>query len=300
MPLEVFRYDPQAGRSEHLGHMPGGEVYSMLEYQQKLYLCYYGGAVMNLYNPANPTWKFGTDAGANPVSFGGVGDGHLRPRAMIYGPNGLIYIGSEPPYGELGGALAVWDPKQNRTIENYRNLVTNQSIVSLAWEPNSGLLFGGSGNYGGGGTRALEKEARFFAFDPKKKRTVFEAALVPGARNYAATCAAQGFVFTAVGDRLLIFDPQSMRVIKTIQLPGAQLEISLAQLGPDALLGLTTQCVYIYDSKRGEITHTARAPVPIRCGFALLPPEVYFGSSAELWRYRLPLALAAADPKPLR
>jgi len=46
MPLEVFRYDPAANRSEHLGNMPGGEVYSMLEWHNKLYLCYYGGAVM--------------------------------------------------------------------------------------------------------------------------------------------------------------------------------------------------------------------------------------------------------------
>ena len=90
---------------------------------------------MNLYDPAKPFWKFGTGADCNPISFGGVGDGHLRPRAMIRGPGGLIYIGSEPPYGQLGGALAVWDPQQNKTIENYRNLVTNQSIVSLAYEP---------------------------------------------------------------------------------------------------------------------------------------------------------------------
>ena len=144
LPNEVFRYDPQAGRTEHLGGMPSGEVYSMLDDAGKLYLCYYGGAVMNLYDPAKPFWKFGTGADCNPISFGGIGDGHLRPRAMIRGPGGLIYIGSEPPYGQLGGALGVWDPRQNKTVENYRNVVTNQSIVSLAYEPRSGLIFGGS------------------------------------------------------------------------------------------------------------------------------------------------------------
>src|ERR1035437_4254427 len=122
MPNEIFRYDPRAGRSEHLGGMPGGEVYSMLEDAGKLYLCYYGGAVMNLYDPAKPVWKFGTGADCNPITFGGVGDGHLRPRAMIRGPGGLIYIGSEPPYGQLGGAMGVWVPLQNKTVEDYRNL----------------------------------------------------------------------------------------------------------------------------------------------------------------------------------
>jgi len=88
MPMEIFRYSPAANRSEHLGAMPGGEVYSMLEWHNKLYLCYYGGAVMNLYDPAKPFWKYGSGPDCNPVTFGGVGDGHLRPRAMIYGPGG--------------------------------------------------------------------------------------------------------------------------------------------------------------------------------------------------------------------
>jgi outer membrane protein assembly factor BamB len=288
MPLEVFRYDPASNRSEHLGGMPGGEVYSMLECRGKLYLCYYGGAIMNLYDPARPFWKYGSSADCNPITFGGVGDGHLRPRAMIYGPGGFIYVGSEPPYGQLGGALGVWDPQQNRTIENYRNLVTNQSIVSLAWEPKSGLVFGGSGNYGGGGTRSVEKEARFFAFDPKKQARVFEAALVPGARHYAATFAANGQVFTTAGNQLLVFDPASRKVVQTVQLPGPQVDISLGQLANGKLVGLTTKGVYVLDVESGSLTHTAAAPVYVNCGFAVVDNAVYFASRATLWRYWLP------------
>jgi len=288
MPLEVFRYDPAANRSEHLGSMPGGEVYSMLEHERKLYLCYYGGAVMNLYDPAKAFWKFGTGIDANPVTFGGVGDGHLRPRAMIYGPDGLIYIGSEPPYGELGGALGVWDPKQNRTVENYRHVITNQSIVSLAWEPKSGLVFGGSGNYGGGGTRPMEKEARFFAFDPKKRQKVFDTALLPGAQNHPAVFAAEGQVFATAADKLFVFDPATMRVAQTISLPGTQLEISLGQLCEGQLVGLTSRGAYVYDLKRRDLVHSAQAPVPVRCGFAVVAGAVYFGSNSELWRYSPP------------
>jgi len=288
MPLEVFRYDPAVNRSEHLGPMPGGEVYSMLERDGKLYLCYYGGAIMNLYDPAKAFWKFGSDADSNPITFGGVGDGHLRPRAMIYGPAGLIYVGSEPPYGQLGGAIGVWDPKQNKTIENYRHVITNQSLVSLAWETNSGLIFGGSGNYGGGGTKSSEKEATFFAFDPRKKQKVFEAALAPGARNYPATFAAKGKVYTSVGDKLFVFDPKMMSVTKTVQLAGTQVEISLGQAGAGRLVGLTSKGVYVLDTARDEIVHTANAPVRVACGFALVGDAVYFGSGPTLWRYHLP------------
>lgn len=293
MPMEVFRYDPKANRTEHLGGMPGGEVYSMLEREGKLYLCYYGGAVMNLYDPAKPFWKFGPGADCNPVSFGGVGDGHLRPRAMIYGPDGMIYIGSEPPYGQLGGAMAVWDPRQNKTVENYRHLVTNQSIVSLTWEPRSGLIFGGSNTRGGGGTRPAEKEALFFAFDPRKKAKVFEAAVARGARGYPATFAADGKVFTTAGSSLFVFDPQTTRVVKTISLPGRQVEISLGRHVSGKLIGLTTGGVYALDPAKDELVLNAQAPVRVNCGFALTTDAVYFGSGATLWRYRLPGLRAA-------
>lgn len=287
MPLEVFRYDPTSRHSEHLGAMPGGEVYSLMPHEGRLYLCYYGGAVMNLYDPAKPFWKFGTAPDSNPVSFGGLGDGHLRPRAMIRGPGGLLYIGSEPPYGELGGALAVWDPAQNRTVENYRHVVTNQSLVSLAWETNSGLIFGGSGNYGGGGTRPSEKEARFFAFDPLAKARVFEATLVPGARHYPATAAAGGRVFTTVGETLLVFDPQQREVVSTRRLPGTQVDIALGYDAPRRrLVGLTSRAVYAVSVPEGIVTELGVAPKRIDCGFALDDEAVYFGCGTELWRFR--------------
>lgn len=286
MPLEVFRYDPALKRSEHLGHMPGGEVYSMLPWEGKLYLCYYGGAVMNLYDPAKKNWKFGSGPESNPVTFGGVGDGHLRPRAMIAGPGGMIYVGSEPPYGEMGGAMGVWDPKQNKTVENYRHLVTNQSIVSLAWDPKSGLIFGGSGTMGGGGTQPTEKVARFFAFDPAKKAKVFEAALSPGASSYPATFASGGRIYTTAGENMFVFDPAQMKVVKTITLPGRQVEISLGEAG-GRMIGLTSSGVYSVDTARGEVVEFAKSPVPVKCGFAVVSNTVYFASNSELWRYHL-------------
>ena len=243
---------------------------------------------MNPYDPRKPFWKFGSAADCNPISFGGIGDGHLRPRAMIRGPGGLIYIGSEPPYGELGGALGVWDPRENHTVGNYRNLVTNQSIASLAWEPQSGLIFGGSGNYGGGGTLPIEKEAKFFAFDPKQKAKLFEMSLLPGAVKYPATFAIPGKVFTTIGDRLLVFAPETRKVTRTLTLSGAQLDISLGRHRSGKLVGLTSKGVYALDPEKAEIVLMANAPVPVNCGFALVDDTVYFDSKAQLWRYSLP------------
>lgn len=285
MPLEVFRHDPRAGKSDHLGNMPGGEVYSMIEWEGKLYLCYYGGSVMNLYDPSDPQWHWGSRADCNPRCFGGVGDGHLRPRAMIYGPGRNIYIGSHPAYGQLGGAMAVWDPKRNRTVENYRHLIKDQSIVALAYEPTSGLIFGGSGNCGGGGTRPTQKEALFFAFDPAQKRKVLSTPLVPGAQTYQAMCAAQGKVFVAVNEQILVYDPADAKVVHKAKLPGKQVEISLGLHTDGLIYGLTSTAVYSVDPKTFVLKTVAKPKAPISCGFAVTETGVYFGSGVHLWRY---------------
>jgi outer membrane protein assembly factor BamB len=117
---------------------------------------------------------------------------------------------------------------------------------------------------------------------------VFEAALARGAASYPATVAADGKVFTTVGDRLLTFDPQTMQVVRTNSLPGPQEQISLGQHRSGLLIGLTSRAVYAFDPTKGKVVHTAAAPTRIACGFALTDEAVYFGSGPTLWRYWLP------------
>ena len=129
------------------------------------------------------------------------------------------------------------------------------------------------------------------AFDPKKKQKVFEAALINGARSYPATCAVDGKVFTTAGGNLFVFDAKRMDVEKSNSLLGGQQEISLGRHASGKLVGLTGSAVYVLDPANAELAFTAKAPVPINCGFALSDEAVYFGSGAELWRYWLPKGL---------
>jgi hypothetical protein len=50
---------------------------------------------------------------------------------------------------------------------------------------------------------------------------------------------------------------------------------------------LTSSAVYILDPEKAELAQTHKAPVPIRCGFALTKESVFFGSGSELWRFQL-------------
>ncbi len=296
MPLEMFVHDPASRRSRHLGNPTpvNGELYSLLPWQNRLYVCAYPGGYLSSYDPERP-FKFGTAPEDNPRGFGPLGNGHLRPRAMTLGPDDTLFVGSLPPYGELGGALALFDLRSGRITGNHRHLVTNQSIVSLAWEPKSGLLFGGSSTAGGGGTQPSEKDARFFAFDPRTGTKTFETVLAPGLDSHPALCAVDGLVYVAAGPRLLVFDPARRAVSREIPLPGTPLEISLGRHPDGRLVGLTSRAVFAIDPGSGGLEFHTNAPVPIRCGFALAADAVYFGSGAQLWRCVLPPANPALE-----
>jgi hypothetical protein len=291
MPLEMFVYDPLTNQNTHLGNPTAvnGELYSLLTLGDKLYVCAYPGSYLSVYDPKQP-FKFGTNPGDNPRGYGYLGDGHLRPRAMILGPGGKIYIGSLPPYGELGGAMAAFDPVAEKVVENYRHLIPNQSIVSLAYEAQSGLVFGGSSIAGGGGTKPSEKEARFFAWDDKTKRKVVELLPVSGDTAIVAMAVAQGKIFAVSrpSNLLFVYDPVLQHIAHTSRIPfGGMHEISLGLHRSGWLYGLAGKTVFAIDPHTYAVAKVAEYEGGISCGFALTDDAVYFGSNARLVRYQL-------------
>ncbi len=291
MPLRMFRYDPRTGQSVDLGNPcppAGGEIYSFLAVDGKLWSCAYPSSVLSVYDPAKP-WSVGPSPDSNPRVFGALGDGHLRPRAMILGPGRDLYIGSHPPYGELGGAMAVFDRGAFRVEENYRNLIPNQSIVALAYDPATNLVFGGSSIVGGGGAHVTETEAHFFVWDPVGKRKVDDLTFGPETTTINAMVVAGGkvFFFTVPSNLLCVYDIASRKIVH--KAPTAQpsvLDTSLGVAHDGRLLGLTSRGVIAIDTATYEVTEIAQSPVPVSCGFALTEDAVYFGSGVHLYRYR--------------
>lgn len=289
LPLEMFVYDPAKGKTEDLGNPTpvSGELYSLVPLDGKLYVCAYPGSWLSVYDPTKP-FQYGTSPNSNPRGIGNVGDGHLRPRAMIVGPGKRLYVGSLPPYGELGGALGVYDPATDKFVENYRNIIPNQSVVALAWEERSGLVFGGSSIAGGGGSTPSEKEAHFFAFDPAAKKKTFDVVPVAGDSTIAAMAATEGKVFAVSlpSNTLFVFDPQSREIVHRAKLPfGGQKEISLG-LFRNSLYGLAGSTIYRLNPKTYAVEKVASYPGGISCGFAVNETGIYFGSGTHLVRYR--------------
>lgn len=288
MPLELCWYDPATGDMQNPGNPTnvGGEIYSFAHLDGKLYLCAYPGSWLSIYDPKRP-WDYGTKPENNPYGFGNIGDGHLRPRAMIVGVDGRLYIGSLPPYGQLGGALGVYDPEKNEVVENYRHLIRDQAIVALVQDPQTGIIWGGSSIAGGGGAHVTETNAHIFAWDPVLRRKVNDFVPIEGRGSVISMAWANERVFALVaGPTLVVYNPSKDQVehIADVTL-GNPREIALGLWRDGLIYGLTDRCIFTIDPQSYEMNQLASPGRGIHCGWAISDTGIYFGSGVSLMRY---------------
>jgi hypothetical protein len=292
LPLRLFVYDPKDDLLTNLGKAAyaDGEIYSMGVLDGKLYLCSYPGARLSIYDPKKPL-RFGDKEDNNPRDLGPLGGEQDRPRAMITGPHGKVYIGSYPDYGLFGGAISVYDPKKDEK-KVYRNIVMNQSIASLAYVEKLDLIAAGSSVRGGAGTRAIEKEARLILWNPKEEKKIFEIVPVTGAKTILSLAVAINGKLYGITDneKVFIFDAVKGEVEKVFDLGYKDpIDISL-QLGSDGkLYGLAKEAIFSIDPKDCQISLLAKPPVPIDAGMAILGRKIYYGSGANLYEFEIPL-----------
>lgn len=290
MPLEMFDFSPATKALRHLGNPTavGGEIYSFATDGKLLYLCAYPGGFLSIYDP-DQAWNYGSKPEHNPRGFGSMGDGHLRPRAMVMGPDGRIYVGSLPPYGQVGGALGVYDSKADKVVENYRHLVPDQGISALCVEAATQKIFGGSSIAAGGGGKATARECVVFSWDWKGKRKEWESVVVEGDKDVVALTAAHGKIFgvSRPSQTLFVLDAKTFRVLHKAKVPfGSMHEISLGYHGPhNSVYGLAGNSIFSVDPGTFSFKEVAQSKEPITCGFALTDTGIYFGSKTRLVRW---------------
>jgi len=290
LPLRLFVYDPQNSCFVNLGKASHatGEIYSMGALNGKLYLCSYPEGRLSVYDPKKPL-RFGDDENANPRDLGPMGVELYRPRAMITGPHGNVYIGGYPDYGLLGGAIGVYDPKKNEK-RVYRHVITNQSICSLSYIEKLDLIAAGSSVRGGSGTRAVEKEAKLMLWDPKEEKKIFEIIPVPGAKTILSLATAvNGMVYGITNDeKVFVFDPGKREITKILDLGFKEPRETSLQLGPDLkLYGLAEEAIFSIDPRNDHISPVVVPPAPIGSGMAMVGRKIYYGSGANLWEFEI-------------
>ncbi|MFK4997036.1 hypothetical protein ACI2OX_04005 [Bacillus sp. N9] len=92
----------------------------------------------------------------------------------------MLFTGTVPDYGKLGGTFAMFDSKSN-TWDAYENFISNQSIIGLAYK--DGKVFGGSSIWGGLGVNPSETTAKMFEFDVHTKESTVFSLHVPGLKH---------------------------------------------------------------------------------------------------------------------
>ncbi|MBI2440003.1 MAG: hypothetical protein HYV35_01380 [Lentisphaerae bacterium] len=168
LPERLFSCRPDG--SDMIDHgqcsVSSGEAYSMANLDGKLYIASYPGARLSVYDPKEP-YKFGTDPGSNPRDVGAADPVACRPRAMLAGPAGKVWIGAVPDYGMWGGTLSAYDP-QTGTFTSHRHLVKNCSVVALAWLPKRERILVGTTVEAGTGTQPRADKCAFVWWDPRR------------------------------------------------------------------------------------------------------------------------------------
>lgn len=196
--------------TKELELFPMGQAGAVIPYQEKVYFGVYPGGAFEEYIPAS---------GDKPRKLFDIGDAQDRPISGIEA-EGKIFVGSIPDYGELGGGLMVYDPSGENPKESYkvyRNIVENQSIISLAHK--DGKIYGSTSINGGLSSETKATEAKIFVWDIEKEKKIKEISLdIPGLYSPPAigglSIGPDGLLWGAVNGIVFAMDPESLALIK--------------------------------------------------------------------------------------
>lgn len=294
LPLHLFRCNTETQELEDLGacSTAGGEAYSMGNLDGKLYICSYPAARLSVYDPALP-YHFGTEPGSNPRDIGRMDEISYRPRSMVTGPLGRVWIASVPDYGLWGGPLSWYDPASG-TFGSYRDIAGEASCWVLSWLERQALLVVGTTIQGGTGTQPRASQATLFLWDYAGERKVWEGTPDrPVTAFNAFAVGADGRLFATVwgGElppELVVFDPNTRVFVHRLTLPaGRPLDLSL-QFGPDGnLYGFTNCCLYRVDPTDLTITPLVEEKDAFQTPGPIIGDSVYFSKVQTLKAVKL-------------
>jgi streptogramin lyase len=289
MPIHFVWADPDSERWEEIGQPGGGEIYSFLAWKDVLITAAYGGdARIMIYRPGKP-WAPDTKPSGNPwlINYDGENSG-WRPLAMVAGPGDKVYIGATAGYGLLGGPLCVLDPATGK-VDQYLNLVKDQSVNALAALPD-GPIVGGTTVGGGGGSHSTQTEAKLFLWDPAKREKLFETVPVPGEDSISALAVGKdGMVYGFAGGTFFVFDPKEQKVVAHAPHSLGSVIYNGVFPGPDGeLYGLSSRGIFSIAAAARRPSMLATYPGGVGGGVAIRGREVFFTSGPEIVSYTLP------------
>ena len=305
LPYDLFSFDPRQPASGLLmqGQVGGGQPYSLLAYNQKLYIAAYGEPLgtLEIYDPSKPLGDQ-----MNPVTIPSEIIRHdLRSEALVEASNNHLYVGAIASYGELTGPLIDWNPQNNSDIQEYFP-IQDQGVSSLAvttgtcqGSTGNQCLIGGTTIYGGEGTTPKTSSAQLFSWDMTKKTVIHQYTIpnvtAPILITDLVTNPINGYVYgiarTTSENYLFTFNPATGAIVSSGKmLPFGAVIYNSAAIYQGKIWGLSYQGVFNINLNNVGQATLIKSPEVITTGFALQGNSIYFATNSGLWSFTLPYA----------
>lgn len=276
----IARLDPETGETTML--VGPGQIEQFGSVGDDLLFGVYENAQIHDWDTTTE-WEWGVTTGHWLV-----GQSQDRPTAII-DAGGLTAIGSVPKPGQLGGALALLD-RTTGTMQTYRNVVQDQSPLTLVHK--DGLIYGGTGIWGGLGIEPTTSEGKLFIFDVATREVVFETVPVPGSQNVSGlTLDDEGDVWGVTGSHIFEFDTDTREVVfrqQIIQIndaPAYWVGRSL-QWHDGILVGMTSRKAFTFDPATNAYTELSDLGTAFAAGVAIdAQGRYYYTEDSELRRW---------------
>jgi streptogramin lyase len=281
----LFRIDPETGAVAQTDQMVArvtGEPMCAVGLNGKAYLGIYVQSILSVYDPEQP-FAFGK----NPRELIELGSRYAQTRPRDAVTDGRqVFISSDSAYNHLGGALAVIDPETEQ-VEVYPHLIRDQNLPSLAFDPTTGLLWGGTDRWGQMRSHPPTQESSLiYAFDPDARQVVATLIPWPGADvTTVLGVSKEGILVATEGTEIALIDTARREILYRgrfpLPIPGK------VRRGSDGhCYCLAGGTLYRWDLPRNTLTPVAASP---GCVFLTEPsPGTWLlANAASIYRVRL-------------
>jgi streptogramin lyase len=282
----LFRYAPSKHQLKSYDQVIdlGGEIYYGIPYRKRFYTISYIEATLAVYDPSH-RWRLGSAPDANPRTILHIPEQQYRPLGGIHlGPGEKMYIGTQPDYGLLGGALSVFDPASEK-LDVYRNLFPAEEIGAVTADER--YVYGEADKGGGGGSRPSATGTHFFVWDPAQRKIVFDHVFMDG-HAITAIAAVRGHAYFALGDQMWDYD-RDAGTLKVLATLGGHDSVPLESLQAAAdgtLWMIAGHELARVDPATREVMFFPETADKATSGLTIGPDgAVYFGSHTDVWIY---------------
>lgn len=262
-----------------------GEIYYGISFNKRLYTISYAEAGLSVFDPSK-SWNPGESGSSNPRSIAYIPQDQYRPVAGIHpGPGGKLYIGTQPDYGLLGGALSVFDPVTEK-LDIYRNLIPLEEIAAIATDDH--YVYCAADVQGGAGSKPEAQYAHLFIWDPTS-HTILWNHTFSGGQGISALAAANGHVYYVRNDDLMDLDVQARTLKKAYHFNHATFvpSESLKAAKDGTIFGIFGDELGRYDPSTGTMQLFPETLGHASSGLTIdRDGTVYFGNHTSMWIYR--------------